>query len=47
MLTPATGTQALHFKVLGMAGGGGRDKHLSHEGAAEFLWELFIRQAQS
>lgn len=27
--------------------GGGRDKHPSQEVAAEYLWELFIKQAQS
>jgi hypothetical protein len=32
---------------MGMAWGGGRDKHLSQEGVAEYLWELFIKQAQS
>lgn len=47
MLTPQAGDQSLHFKSMGMAWGGGRDEHLSQEGAAEFLWELFIRQAQS
>lgn len=25
---------------------GGVDKHLSQEEAAEYLWELFIKQAQ-
>jgi hypothetical protein len=30
-----------------MAWGGGHDKHLSQERAAEYLWELFIKQAQS
>jgi hypothetical protein len=29
-----------------MAWGGGRDKHLFQERAAEYLWELF-KQAQS
>jgi hypothetical protein len=47
MLTPETGDQSLHFKTMGMASGGSRDKPLSQEGAAEFLWELFIKQAQS
>lgn len=47
MLTPEAGDQSLHFKSMGMAWGGGRDKHLSQEGAAEFLWGLFIKQAQS
>lgn len=47
MLTPEAGDQSLYLKAMGMAWGGGRDKHLSQEGAAEFLWELFIKQAQS
>lgn len=47
MLTPEASEQSLHFKMMGMAWGGSRDKHLSQEGAAEFLWELFIKQAQS
>ena len=47
MLTPEAGEQSLYFKSMGMSWGGGRDKHLSQEGAAEFLWELFIMQAQS
>ncbi|MNU49565.1 hypothetical protein D3C71_385100 [compost metagenome] len=47
MLTPVAGDQSLHLKAMGMAWGGGRDKHLSQEGAAELLWELFIKQAQS
>ncbi|MFC3627777.1 toll/interleukin-1 receptor domain-containing protein [Vogesella amnigena] len=47
MLTPAAGDQSLHFKTMGMAWSGGRDKHLSQEGVAELLWELFIKRAQS
>jgi TIR domain len=47
MLTPEAGDQSLYLKAMGMAWGGGRDKHLTQEGAAEFLWELFIKQAQS
>lgn len=47
MLNPNASDQSLHFKTMGMAWGGGRDKQLSQEGAAEFLWELFIGQAQS
>jgi hypothetical protein len=46
MLTPQAGDQSLYFKSMGMAWNEGRDRHLSQEGAAEFLWELFIRQAQ-
>lgn len=48
MLNPEAGDQSLHFKSMGMVVWGGvREKHLSQEGAAEFLWELFIKQAQS
>ncbi|MBL8279061.1 MAG: toll/interleukin-1 receptor domain-containing protein [Pelomonas sp.] len=47
MLTPEAGEQSLHFKSMGMSWGGGHNKHLSQEGAAEFLWELFIKQAQT
>lgn len=47
MLTPAAGDHSLHFKTMGMAWDGGHDKHLSQEGAAEFLWGLFIKQAQA
>jgi len=47
MLMPEAGNQSLHFKSMGMAWGSGKDKQMSQEGAAEFLWELFIRQAQS
>jgi hypothetical protein len=44
---PEAGDQSLHFKSMGMAWGSGKDKQMSQEGAAEFLWELFINQAQS
>lgn len=47
MLTPETGDQSLYLKSMGMAWGSERDKHLSQEGAAEFLWALFIKQAQT
>ena len=47
MLMPEAGDQSLHFKSMGMAWGSGKDKQMSQEGAAEFLWELFINQAQS
>lgn len=47
MLMPEVGDQSLHFKSMGMAWGSGKDKQMSQEGAAEFLWELFIKQAQS
>jgi TIR domain len=47
ILMPEAGNQSLHFKSMGMAWGSGKDKQMSQEGAAEFLWELFIKQAQS
>lgn len=47
MLTLEAGAQSLHFKTMGMVWSGGSEKRLSQEGAAEFLWELFIKQAQS
>jgi hypothetical protein len=47
MLMPEAGDQSLHLKSMGMAWGSGRDKQMSQEGASEFLWELFIKQAQS
>jgi hypothetical protein len=47
MLNVEATEQALYLKSMGMAWGGGeRDKHLSQEGAAEFLWGLFIGDAQ-
>lgn len=40
--------QLLYLKPMGMAwGGGSQEKHLSAEGAAEYLWSLFIKSAQS
>ncbi|MGZ7174665.1 TIR domain-containing protein [Burkholderia gladioli] len=47
MLTPQAGEQSLHFKPTGMAWNGERDKQLSQEGVAEFLWAMFIERAQS
>lgn len=38
--------QAIYLKPMGLGWGGGREKHLTHEGAAEYLWELFIKNAQ-
>jgi hypothetical protein len=40
--------QSLYLKPLGFSWGGrnGEKSQLSHEGGAEYLWELFIRQAQ-
>ena len=46
MLNVQTSDQSLYFKSMGMAWNGSAEKHLSQEGAAEFLWELFIKQAQ-
>jgi hypothetical protein len=47
MLSVEASDQYLYFKSIGMAWNSGRDKHLSQEGAAEFLWDLFIKHAQS
>lgn len=38
--------QSLFLTTMGMSFSGNRDKQLSPEGAAEFLWELFIKHAQ-
>ena len=47
MLNVEATDQALFFKPLGMAwSGSGRDPHLSMDGAAEYLWDMFIRSAQ-
>jgi len=47
MLNVEANEQSLYLKSMGMGWtGGGRDKHLSQEGAAEFYWELFIKNAQ-
>lgn len=46
MLNVQASDQSLYFKSMGMAWNGSADKHLSQEGAAEFLWDLFIKQAQ-
>lgn len=47
MLSVEADEQSLYLKSMGMGWtGGGRDKHLSQEGAAEFYWELFIKNAQ-
>lgn len=47
LLSVVANEQSLYFKSMGMAWhGGGRDKHLSQEGAAEFLWDMFIKNAQ-
>jgi hypothetical protein len=46
MLNVHTSDQYLYLKSMGMAWNGDGSKHLSQEGAAEFLWDLFIKQAQ-
>lgn len=47
MLSVEATEQALFLKPIGMSWSGSeRDKHLSQEGAAEFLWDLFIGDAQ-
>jgi TIR domain len=47
MLTVEVTDQDMYFKSMGMQwNGNASDKHLSQEGAAEFLWDLFIRKAQ-
>lgn len=47
MLNVETTEQSLHLKALGAAWSGRhQDKHLSEEGAAEFLWALFIQAAR-
>ncbi len=38
--------QSQFLTTMGMSFGGGREKRLSEEGAAEFLWELFIKNAR-
>lgn len=38
--------QSLFLATMGMSFSDNRDKQLSPEGAAEFLWELFIKNAQ-
>lgn len=47
MLSVEANEHSMYLKSMGMVWtGGGRDKHLSQEGAAEFYWELFIKNAQ-
>lgn len=49
MLSVEAGDHELHLRPLGMSmmwKGGSGDRHLSQEGAAELLWELFIHRAQ-
>lgn len=47
LLSVVVSDQNLYFKFMGIAWTGGGDKHLSQEGAAEFLWDMFIKNAQS
>lgn len=47
MLTVKDGDQSMHFKTMMASWGGNRDKQLSEEGVAEYLWSLFIERAQS
>jgi hypothetical protein len=50
MLNVEAGDYDLHIKTMGIASmsrGGNRDQKFSQEGAAEYLWELFIQRAQS
>jgi hypothetical protein len=47
MLNVEADDQSLYLKSMGMAWNGRRDgTHMSQEGGAEFLWELFIKAAQ-
>jgi hypothetical protein len=47
MLSVEVSDQSLYLRAMGMGWSGrDRDQHLSQEGAAEFLWDLFIRSAQ-
>ncbi|MBT2337145.1 toll/interleukin-1 receptor domain-containing protein [Variovorax paradoxus] len=47
LLNVEANEQSLFMKPLGMGfGGGERHKQLSQEGAAEYLWEMFISAAQ-
>lgn len=47
MLSVHASEHDLYMKPMGMAwGSGNREAHLSQEGAAEYLWDMFIRAAQ-
>ncbi len=47
MLSVEVGDQSMYMRAMGMGWSGrDRDQHLSQEGAAEFLWDMFIRNAQ-
>lgn len=47
MLNVEATEQALFLKPLGMAWSGNKEQHLSAEGAAEFLWDLFVSRLQN
>lgn len=48
MLSVDANDQSMYLRALGMAWSGGeRNRQLSQEGAAEFFWDLFIRDAQN
>lgn len=47
MLMPEAGEQSMHFKTMMSSWGGGQGKHMSEEGAAEYLWGMFVARAQS
>lgn len=47
MLNVEASEQSLFLRALGMGWGGEeRRKQLSQDGAAEYLWEMFIDRAQ-
>lgn len=47
LLTVEADQHSLYLKPLGIGwSDGGRDKHLSQEGAAELYWAMFIKNAQ-
>lgn len=47
LLSVEVGDQSLYMRAMGMGWSGkDRNQHLSQEGAAEFLWDMFIRNAQ-
>ena len=48
LLSVEASEQSLHLKPMGMAGGGdGRNAKLTEEGAAEFLWDLILKNARN
>lgn len=47
LLSVEADEQSMYLKAMGMSWtGGGGERHLTQEGAAEFLWDLFIRSAR-